>query len=703
VDFPDEITPHTAADLEDRLFGAAYTPNMTEYYDEVSYGQLDLTGDVYGPFTMEKTYSEYGWGPDEAGEFILDAIRAADPTVDFSQYDSDGDGYVDAVVVAASEYISCWGWDGGHAGAMSTPLSVDGVIARDITSQDDDSSIGLYCHEFGHILGLPDLYIEEQVDEWCLMGFGYTLDPPAHLSAWPKVYLGWVVPTEVTGSHSAYSIPNVEENDVILKLCPANLPLDEYFLVENRQPIGTDAALPGDGLLIWHVGGGNSMAVLAMEEAGSGAGDLSAAATPFPGSTGQTEFSADSSPSSDLSATQYDKNSGISIENISASAATMTADIQVATSLYGWRGLDSGSEESLTDVHFVDTSTGWVVGANGTILCTTDSGASWTSQTSGVSADLLAVIFTDPTNGWICGESGTLLRTTDGLTWRRQFVGTTDTLVELSFANRSHGWVIGEGGTLLRTLNGGRSWSDISPDFLGDIPVRVDFVSTTTGFIACEEEYLFYTDDGGLTWSDSDLQWPGASGFYAWADNFISYVNGFYLVVNFEGNQAYARIPGPTTIGMMDMDFCGTEGVLIGSVVSINIDLAEDFFWPETDEDGQMLSLEDQSWADVHDLFSLLSSQVSAVDMVESISPHLSSPVYGVGPNGMILKHVQWTGLETHVGGALPGTDLAVEGTLPEMIELAPRDNLFPDVDPAQYYEYELLNIPTVPMPTPIP
>ena len=709
VDFPDLPTPYAAADLDARLFGSAYSPNMTEYYDEVSYGQMEVTGDVFGPFTMPKNFSGYTTDTPGVEEFIADAIEAADATVDFSRYDGDGDGYVDAVLVAASGYITIWGWETAHMRSLSSPVTVDGVQVSEYTSQDDDAVAGLFCHELGHVLGLPDFYDQEQVFDWCLMGTGCYLDPPAHPSAWHKVYLGWVTPTEIKGSVHGQSLRNVETYPEIYKLSPANLPLEQYFLVENRQPIGSDAALPGSGLLVWHIGGkGTLAAVLALEQAGTGAGDYSEAAASFPGPTGNTEFIPDSNPNSDFISTTWDQDSNVRIEDISASASTMTADLHVPLSLNGWRGLTSGTTQTLNDVAFADSSRGWTVGNGGTILCTTNGGTTWTAQTSPTASNLLAVTFVNATNGWICGMGGTVLSTTNGRTWTARTSGTSDRLVDLSFASPSCGWCIGTNGTVIKTVNRGATWTAISPSFFGDVPSRVCFVSTNTGFIACRDEQLLYTDDGGRTWSYSSLTWPGANGFYAWADNVFCYVNGLYFNVVFEGCEARAQVADSGSTAMIDADFCGSRGMVIGSGLAISMDLSKDFFWPETDASGNMTAtLEDQPWADPHDIFSICTESLKAADTVDSSNPFLLSYAYAVGTGGLIAKWTQPAVLLTNLADSAfsgpGGSSSLISNLVANPLEWAPRDELTQPVDTARYAEFQRLILSGPRWPDPIP
>jgi photosystem II stability/assembly factor-like uncharacterized protein len=100
---------------------------------------------------------------------------------------------------------------------------------------------------------------------------------------------------------------------------------------------------------------------------------------------------------------------------------------------------------SLNSIYFVDENTGWVAGAYGTILHTTDSGANWNPQSSGTLWNLYSVFFADANNGWTAGLTGIILHTTDGGgSWNPQdSLGISDWLSSLYFINADTGWVVG--------------------------------------------------------------------------------------------------------------------------------------------------------------------------------------------------------------------------------------------------------------------
>ena len=140
------------------------TGSVHDYYWEASCGQFYLIGDVVGWFTAEHEYQYYA---ERAYVLAGEAVDAADSIVDYSLYDNNGDGLVDALFIVHAgrgredtgnnDYIhSHVGWmglryyDGVRISiySMEPELRANGRLVE----------IGVYCHEFGHLLGLPDLY-----------------------------------------------------------------------------------------------------------------------------------------------------------------------------------------------------------------------------------------------------------------------------------------------------------------------------------------------------------------------------------------------------------------------------------------------------------------------------------------------------------------------------------------------------------------
>ena len=116
----------------------------------------------------------------------------------------------------------------------------------------------------------------------------------------------------------------------------------------------------------------------------------------------------------------------------------------------------SRSAHSLNGVSFVDENNGWVVGASGTILHTTNGGRGWSLQFCGTTRNLFSAVFLDASRGWIVGENGTIVKTNDGgATWSAQASGTTNNLNSIFFTDYNTGYAVGDNGTILKTSDGG--------------------------------------------------------------------------------------------------------------------------------------------------------------------------------------------------------------------------------------------------------
>lgn len=133
------------------------------------------------------------------------------------------------------------------------------VIAE--TQVEPFSAFGVLCHEFGHQLGLPELYApggapHEGIGVWGLMGQGTWVDKgrhPPHPCAWSKLRLGWVDVRTVTETTRGIALAPITRQPEVVKIPMPGGPPEEYLLVEHRTRSGADAKLPGEGLLVWHV------------------------------------------------------------------------------------------------------------------------------------------------------------------------------------------------------------------------------------------------------------------------------------------------------------------------------------------------------------------------------------------------------------------------------------------------------------------
>ncbi len=353
-DFPNLGSFYTREEFQTMLFDGPWpTGTMTDYYHEVSYDNLTLDGSIYGWYEVPETYGYYeggsngfGFYPNNAQGFVEDLVILADPDVDFSPYDNDGpdgipnsgddDGYVDQLfVVHAGQGGECGGaWLWSHSWSLPGYYTTNDSSANGGFIRVDEYilmpelscgggaliEIGVFCHEFGHSLNLPDLYdgdgSSEGIGGWGLMGSGsYGGDQrhpetPSHMCAWSKEQLGWLDPIEVPVNVEEIELPRVEDNQTVLKIWrDGDYSGPEYFLVENRQQVGFDASLLSPGLLIWHVdnrmgGNNNENHYLVDLEQADGRRDLNHGANrgdsgdPYPGYSGNRYFNWSTLPNS---------------------------------------------------------------------------------------------------------------------------------------------------------------------------------------------------------------------------------------------------------------------------------------------------------------------------------------------------------------------------------------------------------------------
>lgn len=134
-----------------------------------------------------------------------------------------------------------------------------------------------------------------------------------------------------------------------------------------------------------------------------------------------------------------------------------------------WVPQTSGTSENLYAVSFVDPQNGWVSGANGVILRTSDGGTTWTAQASRVSSDIYGIHFQDLQNGWAVTSDGKILRTVNGgNTWSNQSVY-TGFLKSIHFSDPLHGYAVGKAGAVFATEDGGASWTKIETKISADL------------------------------------------------------------------------------------------------------------------------------------------------------------------------------------------------------------------------------------------
>ena len=271
ADFPDINATLTIAQVKQNWFGA-----VASYYHEISYGALTVQGDIYGWYKLPYPESHYGLscnginsadcsGQDMSFQFAQDAAALAQKEVDFSKYD-----YFIFIHSGYGQESSGVGndiWSVTYMGGVYVLTKAKTIDLFSIVPELEAHGAipgGVYCLEFGHDLGLPDLYNtntgQSILGPWELMDKGaWNGNPqgssPAHMTAWDKIQLGYIsgstIATAQDRTTTTYTIDPTEiasNNIHAIKIPLAQT--SQYYLVEVRALIGFDSALPAAGVLI---------------------------------------------------------------------------------------------------------------------------------------------------------------------------------------------------------------------------------------------------------------------------------------------------------------------------------------------------------------------------------------------------------------------------------------------------------------------
>ncbi|MDD4004153.1 MAG: FlgD immunoglobulin-like domain containing protein [Elusimicrobiaceae bacterium] len=263
--------------------GGAYG-SLRNYYYNSSYGKLDMSDAlVLGWWNVLSARSEIDTTKASREEIIGRALTDMNSFTDFSQYDSDGDGYIDQLIVIWAGDNGGWGdfWWSYSDICVDSALTFDGVRVRNYSwqwekyaAEDTDFDLMTAIRLTGNSLGLPDYYDyapgigpDGGLGGMDIMDSLLPDTPRVDHNALSKLLLGWISPAGYNAGVSAVSMEPAETSSSAVQLMKAGgaqSVFGEYFLVENRRNgLGNDLDLPGSGLAVWHV---NS----ALDTAGSG-------------------------------------------------------------------------------------------------------------------------------------------------------------------------------------------------------------------------------------------------------------------------------------------------------------------------------------------------------------------------------------------------------------------------------------------------
>lgn len=275
-------------------------PSAGQYFADQSNGAYRPQFDVFGPVNLSRNTSYYGTDGSEEGDdqhatdAVVEACRLANSeySINWADYDSNNDGYVDFVYVI---YAGKGQADGGasttiwpHNWSVTAAISsgyctysdgqrvlgekrIDNYAMSSELSGSALGGIGTLCHEFGHVMGLPDFYDTQYKtnyqnaltpNEWDVMdGGAYNGDGhcPPNYSPWEKYFFGWATPINLGNQGAKLTLyPNGTDQYNTYQINSAGSLQTATkeglnYYIECRKKQGWDADIPANGMLIWKV------------------------------------------------------------------------------------------------------------------------------------------------------------------------------------------------------------------------------------------------------------------------------------------------------------------------------------------------------------------------------------------------------------------------------------------------------------------
>ena len=234
------------------------------YFKDCSYGQFTPEFDVVGPIKLPKEQTYYGEGDDNIEALMEDACSAIDNIVNFADYDANNDGMVDLVYVIYAGHSANYGgnkvtdiWP--KSGTVNTTNTYDGKrirrygVSNELTGKENKkkekekiNGIGLFCHEFSHTLGLPDIYAidkkaknqdDQGMEFWDLMDGGTEVRGgrvPASYLAWEREVMGWIKIDELKNDSSIENLKSIDNGGKAYKIVNPNNS-NEYIVLQSIQ------------------------------------------------------------------------------------------------------------------------------------------------------------------------------------------------------------------------------------------------------------------------------------------------------------------------------------------------------------------------------------------------------------------------------------------------------------------------------------
>ncbi len=271
VEFQDLRHQRPVSDIQQLVF-----KDLAQYWHDVSYGKVTLTGKVVGWVTASQTYASYlaSDSPQTEYSLILDAVNQVGSQVDFRQY-----GYVIVVHAGQDRSYTLNKNDLETTASIGTGTltTKSGQVTVGVSLLAEFDPLGPYAHNLGLNFGLPDLwdynilnsacaYCDDFVGEWDVMAHGFWANngsTPVQPSVWSKIQLGWLDASQVVTAAASGGITTAENLTVTpldtpggVKALKFPVTSTTYYLVEVRRRVGWDLYIPDEGVVIYYVNSG---------------------------------------------------------------------------------------------------------------------------------------------------------------------------------------------------------------------------------------------------------------------------------------------------------------------------------------------------------------------------------------------------------------------------------------------------------------